>query len=304
MSNGEAMRAASTSPGAGDLHPGTPVALVTGASSGIGLATARLLAESGYDVMLTGRSAERLSQTRERIRGEQAVRVETRIADLGEPEEAARVVRETIEGFGRLDVLVNNAGMASVRTIPDCEDGYIRENFALNVFGPMSAIREAWAHWVGRRAGCVVNISSWAAMDPFPGFFVYGSTKAALNGVTRSCHADGADAGVRAFSVCPGAVETPMLRASFDEATVGQRVVPGALGCGDCGGGVRARRAGGRSGTGDLPAACGGWRCGDVGRGLSGVVHAGADRAGLVQGIAERARCGGGDGAGCAALGG
>lgn len=224
MSKGAPTQAASTSPGAGDLQAGTPVALVTGASSGIGLATARLLAESGYDLVLTARNADRLSRAREGIRGEQAGRVETRIADLEQPEEAARVVRETIETFGRLDVLVNNAGMASVRTIPECDDGYIRENFALNVFGPMSAIRAAWSHWMERRAGCVVNISSWAALDPFPGFFVYGSTKAALNGVTRSCHADGADAGVRAFSVCPGAVETPMLRASFDEATVGREL--------------------------------------------------------------------------------
>ncbi len=224
MTTGDETRAARTGPGMGNVRSGTPVAVVTGASSGIGLASARLLAEAGYDLMLAARNSERLSEARERIMRERSVRVETRIADLGAPEKAGRLVRETIENFGRLDVLVNNAGMASVRTVTDSDDGYIRENFGLNVFGPMSAIREAWGHWLERRAGCVVNISSWAAMDPFPGFFVYGSTKSAINGVTRSCHADGAEAGVRAFSVCPGAVETPMLRASFDESMVGKEL--------------------------------------------------------------------------------
>ncbi|TVQ76380.1 MAG: SDR family oxidoreductase [Phycisphaeraceae bacterium] len=201
-----------------------PVTLITGASSGIGLSTSRLLAQQGIDVVMVARNEERLRKAAGGIDAAEGVRVETIAADMGNPARAEATVRGVIERMGRLDVLINNAGMGEVRAIPESDDQFIETTFAVNVLGPMAAIRGAWKHWLERGGGCVVNISSWAARDPFPGFFAYGASKAALNGVTRSCHNDGHEAGVRAFSVCPGAVETPMLRASFDEKTVGKEL--------------------------------------------------------------------------------
>lgn len=207
------------------MAPSTnPVALITGASSGIGLSTSRLLVRHGFDVVMVARSEYRLRQAASGINAPQGVRIEWIAADMGNPARAAELVRGAIERMGRLDVLVNNAGMGEVRAIAESDDEFIQSVFAVNVLGPMAAIRSAWKHWMQRGGGCIVNVSSWAARDPFPGFFAYGASKSALNGVTRSCHNDGHEAGMRAFSVCPGAVETPMLRASFDEKTVGREL--------------------------------------------------------------------------------
>ncbi|MEO1129339.1 MAG: SDR family oxidoreductase [Planctomycetota bacterium] len=187
-----------------------PIAIVTGASSGIGLATARRLAEAGHDLVLTGRREAPLTD----VAASLDCRSEIVTGDAGDPAVAATMIDAATTRLGGLDVLVLNAGWAEVVPIPETTPDVVRRAFEVNVFGPAEAIRLAWPTLCAR-GGRIVGISSYAALDPFPGFFAYGATKAALNLLIRDAATEGAEAGVCAFAVAPGAVETPLLRSSF-----------------------------------------------------------------------------------------
>ncbi len=198
-------------------HRESPVAIVTGAASGIGLETARLLARQGWRVALAGRRREPLERAAGSLRPAETLVVE---ADMSTPETVRRLVEATLQRFARIDALVNNAGVARVLPVERTDLAALREAFETNTIGAGYAIHLCWPVFVRQHRGCVVNVSSWASLDPFPGFFAYAASKAALNLMATSCAQEGAAFGVRAFSVAPGAVETPLLRSSFDTAMV------------------------------------------------------------------------------------
>jgi NAD(P)-dependent dehydrogenase (short-subunit alcohol dehydrogenase family) len=135
--------------------------------------------------------------------------------DLADSAFAAGVVDRTVAELGGLDVLVNCAGVAPHVPIEGTDEDVLEEAFLNNSFGPAFLIVRAWPHFLRRKAGCVVNVSSLASSDPFQGFFAYAASKAALDSFVRSMHREGARHGIRAFSVNPGAVETPLLRSNF-----------------------------------------------------------------------------------------
>lgn len=193
-----------------------PVTIVTGAGSGIGRALAILLAERNYRLVLAGRTQVKLAET-ERLcaaagPAHQAVTYE---CDISKWDQASALVDHALGAFGALDVIVNCAGVAPMADIADTDATLVEHAFRCNAFGAAAIVARAWPHFVRRKSGCIVNISSYATIDPFPGFFVYAASKAALDSMTRSCHVEGAQHGIRAFTVNPGAVETPMLRALF-----------------------------------------------------------------------------------------
>lgn len=185
----------------------SPVAIITGAGSGIGRAAAHGLANLGWSVALVGRTRATLDQTAQHCA--EALVIE---ADLADHEAPGRVVDATIARFGRLDALVNNAGTGSLVPIDQTSPGLLESVFALNTFAPALLIARAWAHLAASGAGRIVQVSSMATVDPFPGFFVYAQSKAALESQARSCAIEGTSCGIRAFAVAPGAVETPLLR--------------------------------------------------------------------------------------------
>lgn len=199
-----------------------PVAIVTGAGSGIGLATAHRLRALGYGLVLAGRRREPLDAAVAQLAplGPGDAPVVASTCDISREADVQKLIGVARERFGRLDVLVNNAGYAPLvpigRTTPDI----IRQAFAINAYGPALAIHFAWPMFEAQRRGCVVNISTKGTYDPFPGFFAYAAAKAGVNLMAKSVGKEGARLNVRGFAVAPGAVETAMLRGSFSEKAV------------------------------------------------------------------------------------
>ncbi|MBX3358842.1 MAG: SDR family oxidoreductase [Phycisphaeraceae bacterium] len=212
-------------------HSSAPVAIITGAGSGIGQCAALRLAELGYRLVLVGRRLERLEHTIELLPPGPAEACAV-AADLScGPAASQAVIAAAIERFGRIDTLVNNAGAAPRHPIPGHTAEEIEQTFQLNSVAPACLIALAWPHLAAGRAGCIINISSMASTDPFDGFFAYAATKAAVNMLAHVAAKEGREAGIRAFAIAPGAVETETLRALFPPSVVprGQCLSPGDI---------------------------------------------------------------------------
>ena len=199
-----------------DETSAAPVAIVTGAGSGIGRALCHRLADRGWRLVLAGRRREPLEAAAEALEAETLVHP----ADMADPADAAALVDAAVEAFGRIDGLVNNAGLAVLAPIAEHTPELIRRTLDVNTLGPAAAIARAWPVLARQGRGRIVNVSSRAAVDPFPGFFAYAAAKSALNMLALAAAREGADVGIRAFAVAPGAVETPMLRGLFDESQI------------------------------------------------------------------------------------
>ncbi len=193
------------------------VAIVTGAGSGIGRATAIGLGAVGYRLVLVGRRRDRLEETAGLLQAGTSLIVAEDVADWNA---AAAVVRAAMDQFGRIDAVVNNAGLAPAALIGQTSEAMARDVLAVNTLGPMAMIEAVWPVFERQREGCVVNISSMATIDPFPSLFAYAAAKGAVNVMAKSI-ANQAKArglsGVRAYAVAPGAVETEMLRSIVSE---------------------------------------------------------------------------------------
>ncbi|MBL9141116.1 MAG: SDR family oxidoreductase [Phycisphaerae bacterium] len=193
---------------------------ITGAGSGIGRELAVLLAARGHALVLIGRTQSKLDAALESCRSARSAssalpRLHALACDLAVPALARGAVRNAIEALGGLDAWVNCAGEAPLLPIAETTDASVERVFRTNAFGPAAAISEAWPQFVAQGHGCIVNVSTYGTLDPFPGFLAYAASKSALDSMTRSCHVEGRSHGIRAFSINPGAVETPMLRALF-----------------------------------------------------------------------------------------
>ena len=180
-----------------------PSALVTGGSSGIGLAIARMLRDEGYDLTLASRTREKIESAAEAL-GALAV-----TADLSREEDCVRVVAEHAERYGGLDVLVNSAGLGIGGTVESLQTKHVDLQLGVNLRGLLLVTREA-IPLLKERRGWIVNLASIAGTLPTPGLTVYGATKAAVIAITRSQNSELESAGVRSIAICPGFVDTPM----------------------------------------------------------------------------------------------
>jgi NAD(P)-dependent dehydrogenase (short-subunit alcohol dehydrogenase family) len=205
-------------------HPTHPsdskAAIVTGGTAGIGLATARLLIERDWRVLIVGRDPKRLGESLDALGG----KAQGCIADVSKPDAPGAVVAACMKAFGHIDALVNNAGVAPLVPLAQHTPGLIDQCFATNAIGPAKLILAAWPY-LSATKGRVVNVSTMATRDPYPGFFAYASSKAGTELMVKSIASEGRAAGVRAFAVAPGATETGMFRALFDEEAVPSRDV-------------------------------------------------------------------------------
>jgi 3-oxoacyl-[acyl-carrier protein] reductase len=184
-----------------------PVAIITGAGRGIGRATALELGRRGYRLALAARRADDLDETA-RLAGD-ALCCPT---DVSDPAAVERLVRQALDRFGRIDAVVNNAGLAPVRPIAQMSPDEWRAVIETNLSAAFYLTRATWPTFERQRGGVVVNVSSAAARDPFPGFAAYGAAKAGLNLLGLSAAREGEAIGVRVHTIAPSAVETGMFR--------------------------------------------------------------------------------------------
>jgi NAD(P)-dependent dehydrogenase (short-subunit alcohol dehydrogenase family) len=178
-------------------------AIVTGASSGIGLAIARMLRDEGFALTFVSRRPEKVQAAAEELA---AVAV---AADVGKVEECARLVSEHRERFGRLDMLVNSAGIGIAGRIEDLPPKHFDLQLGVNLRG-LFFTTQAAIPLLRESKGWIVNLASIAGTMPAPGLATYGATKAAVISLTRSLNQELDADGVRAIAICPGFVDTPM----------------------------------------------------------------------------------------------
>jgi NADP-dependent 3-hydroxy acid dehydrogenase YdfG len=190
-------------------------AIVTGASSGIGAATARLLAKEGCNVVLAARREDRLNALAAEL-GEGTLAAP---ADVTDPAACAALVTRTVERFGSLDVLINNAGLGLYGSIAEGNPEDWRKMFDVNVLGVLYTTRAAVRQMLRQGSGDVVFISSLAGRRvPRADGTVYAATKHAVNAIADGLRMDVHEKGVRVINVEPGLVRTEFPESSYPSA--------------------------------------------------------------------------------------
>ena len=186
------------------------VALVTGGTSGIGEATALLFAKEGADVAITGRNPQRGAAVVERIKeiGSGAIFMQADVSSAGD---CRRVVEQTMEAFGRLDVLFNNAGVFYPHTALECSEKEWDEQVDINLKGTFLMSKFALPVMIAQRRGVIVNNASGWGIVGGDHAVAYCASKGGVVLMTKAMAIDHGGQGIRVNCVCPGDVETPML---------------------------------------------------------------------------------------------
>jgi|SRR5581483_136610 len=179
------------------------VAIVTGASSGIGEATGRLLSEKGAKVVLSARSKEKLQQISEELSDSIVIP-----ADMSKEEDIKNLVKKTAEKFGRIDILVNNAGVGYDADLEHIDAEKFTYLFKLDLLGYALAIREVIPFMKKQKSGSIVNISSGTALMAIPGMSPYSSLKRAVVGISLTAVEELKDDGINVSVVYPYITKT------------------------------------------------------------------------------------------------
>lgn len=197
------------------MDPRGKVVIVTGASSGIGRATALEFAGAGARVALGARREDRLREVVEQIEGEggEALWVKT---DVARREDVERLVRATLDRWGQVDVLVNNAGFGHYARVEDIDEADMRALLDVNFFGTLYGIQAVLPHMRARRTGHIVNVSSVAGRQGFPFHGGYAAAKHAVIGLTAALRGELAGSGVRASVVLPVGTATEFFDVARD----------------------------------------------------------------------------------------
>lgn len=233
----------------------SPVCAITGGSSGIGLAIAQKFNQHGYRIAICGRRGSQLSAALKQIGQHQGSGSDPCIAeviDLANVQQAVRFVDHVFHEFGRIDVWVNNAAAAPLAAFEAITAEEFENTLDINIRSVFFLTQSVWQRWVSEhpeqlrtqptqrkqnpdlpnsvnRGRTIINISSLAAVDPFPQFSIYGASKAWMDLMTHALATEGQPHGIRVCSIRPGAVETPLLRSLFPEYPASQCASPQAV---------------------------------------------------------------------------
>jgi len=182
------------------------VAIITGASSGIGKAIAKKMIESGATVVGVARREDKLQNVKEGL-GE---KFHYRVADVSDYEKAQQVVKEVHEKFGRIDILVNNAGITQDTLLLRMDKEKWQKVIDVNLGGVFNYTKAALTYMMKQRSGVIINISSVVGLYGNAGQANYAASKAGIIGFTKSLAKEVGKRGIRAVAVAPGFIETPM----------------------------------------------------------------------------------------------
>ncbi len=199
--------------------------MITGGTSGIGRAAVQLFAENGYRIATCGRNEKRLAALRSSALQDRDSHVAEQVdlCDIGQTRQFAEMA---VSFLRRVDVLVNNAAAAPLAPLDEIDEQTFEQTTNSNIRSTFYLTQRIWRQMKIQGGGVIVNISSLAAVDPFPGFSIYGASKAWLDLMTTALATEGAEHGIRVYSVRAGAVETPLLRQLFPDFPTDQCVSP------------------------------------------------------------------------------
>jgi len=186
------------------------VALVTGGSRGIGRAVVEALLARGMKVFFCGRDARVLEDTKQKLFIAHPGQVFARTCDVRRVEEVDALIAWVVDEAGRLDVLVNNAGLGRFAPVDELSAEDFREVIETNLFGPFFGIRAAAPVMKKQGGGWILNVASLAAKNPFAGGAAYNASKFGLVGMSEAAMLDLRHAGIRVAAICPGSVATEL----------------------------------------------------------------------------------------------
>lgn len=193
------------------------VVIITGASAGIGMATARLFASKGAKLVLVARSEDKLRSLADELRAKGCEALAFQ-ADMRVEATVREMVEEAVRHFGRIDILINNAGQAATGTIAEVNPDDYRQIVELNVFGPLYAIQAAVPKMRQVGGGLIINISSMVSKMKIPALGAYASTKSALNMLSDTARVELAEDNIRVTTVFPRLTAT-----DFGKNSMGDR---------------------------------------------------------------------------------
>jgi NAD(P)-dependent dehydrogenase (short-subunit alcohol dehydrogenase family) len=204
------------------------VAIVTGGGSGIGLATAMRLGQCGAAVILAQRRSEGMDAVVAALRKAGAPEARAITCDVSDEDAVAACWEAVMQDFGRLDVVVNNAGLMMFRPLAELRRADWLEVLGVDLLGAAFFTSQAFRHM--RNGGAIVNIASVHAVETTADVAPYAAAKAALLSLTRSAAIEGKPLGIRANAILPGAIETKMLRDNPNLSTGAETLAPGDVG--------------------------------------------------------------------------
>jgi 2-deoxy-D-gluconate 3-dehydrogenase len=202
-----------------DLQLEGQVAIVTGASRGLGEAAARALVAEGVRVLAAGRDVERLRG----LSAELGPDVQVAVVDMRNRQDVARLPQTAIDTFGGIGIIVNNAGIAPAGDFLDQTHAQWQEIFDVNVSAPTILAREAGRHLIAQGSGKIINVASTSGISGKPTLVAYSASKGAVIQFTKALAAEWARHGVQVNAIAPGAFETDAQRAVLDSPSLRER---------------------------------------------------------------------------------
>jgi 3-oxoacyl-[acyl-carrier protein] reductase len=208
-----------------------PTAIITGSTKGIGKATAGLLAKRGYNVVICSRNQSDIGKTVEEImsvarakdtsRNKPATQVMGLKCDVCDASDVNSLVKATMEMFGGIDVLVNNAGILLYKNLVDTSDEEWIKTININLTGTFLFCKTVFPHMVKTNSGVIINVSSGAGKTGFPKLSAYCASKFGVMGFSESLAAEVTDYNIRVMTICPGEIDTQMI---YDAVNLGYRL--------------------------------------------------------------------------------